>query len=309
MHVVDFALMQGLQWPTLIHALSQREGGPPYLRITGIGPHPTGAGDELREVGILLAEFARSLGVPFCFQGLCVDQLDGLSSWMLKIVPGEALAFNSILQLHRLLVDPDADPAVAAPIDILLDLVAELKPRVFTVVEQEADHNRPPLLERFTNALFHYAAMFDSMAAVGHRGGATDSLAEAYLRGEIFDIVCGEGSARAERHEPLGRWRERLARAGLTQVPFGRNQVQLATAQLLRATPSSPGSGYSILECAGSLALAWHDRPLYAATAWSAAGGSGAGAVAGTAEGRDNGRRKTRNGSREIISTGNVAIA
>jgi len=210
---------------------------------------------------------------------------------MLKIVPGEALAFNSILQLHRLLVDPDADPAVAAPIDILLDLVAELKPRVFTVVEQEADHNRPPLLERFTNALFHYAAMFDSMAAVGHRGGATDSLAEAYLRGEIFDIVCGEGSARAERHEPLGRWRERLARAGLTQVPFGRNEVQLATAQLLRATASSPGSGHSILECASSLALAWHDRPLYAATAWSAAGGSGAGAVAGTAEGRDNGRR------------------
>ncbi|RLN00885.1 DELLA protein DWARF8-like [Panicum miliaceum] len=309
-HVVDFALMQGLQWPTLIHALSQREGGPPRLRITGIGPQPTGAGDELREVGVRLAEFARSLGVPFYFQGVCVDQLDGLSNWMLKIVPGdgEALAFNSILQLHRLLVDPDADPAVPAPIDILLDLVTELQPRVFTVVEQEADHNRPPLLERFTNALFHYAAMFDSMAAVGHRGGATDSLAEAYLRAEIFDIVCGEGSARAERHEPLGRWRERLARAGLTQVPFGRNEVQLATAQLLRAT-SSPGSGYSILECAGSLALAWHDRPLYAATAWSAAGGSAAGAVAGT-EGRDNnGRRKTSNGSREINSTGNLAIA
>ncbi|CAN6345775.1 unnamed protein product [Urochloa humidicola] len=309
-HVVDFALMQGLQWPPLIHALSRRQGGPPHLHITGIGPNPTGAGagDEIREVGIRLAEFARSMNVPFCFRGVCVDQLDRLSKWMLKIVPGEALAFNSVLQLHRLLVDPDADPAVPAPIDILLDLVNDLQPRVFTVVEQEADHNRPSLLERFTNALFHYAAMFDSMvtAGRGHRaGGATSSLAAAYLRGEIFDVVCGEGSARTERHELLARWRERLARAGLTQVPFGPNEVRMAAAQLINATSFS-GDGYSILECAGSLALAWHDRPLYVATAWRVAGGSAAtGAVAGT-EGRD----MTRNdGSRESYGIGNLAIA
>ncbi|RCV16426.1 hypothetical protein SETIT_3G137200v2 [Setaria italica] len=309
-HVVDFALMQGLQWPSLIHALSKREGGPPRLRITGIGPHPTGAGDELREVGIRLADFARSLGVPFCFRGVCVDQLDGLSKWMLKIVPGEALAFNSIMQLHRLLVDPDADPAVPAPIDILLDLVTELQPRIFTVVEQEADHNRPPLLERFTNALFHYAAMFDSMVAAGNHaagGSSTCSLAEAYLRSEIFDIVCGEGSARAERHELLGRWRERLARAGLTQVLFGPNEVRLATAQLISATSFS-GDGYSILECAGSLALAWHDRPLYAATAWRAAGGGSAASAVAHDEWRDDGRRRARNGGRESYGFGNLAI-
>ncbi|CAN6350128.1 unnamed protein product [Urochloa humidicola] len=308
-HIVDFALMQGLQWAPLIHALSRRQGGPPRLRITGIGPHPAaGAGDALREVGIRLAEFARSVNVPFCFRGVCVDQLDGLSKWMLKIVPGEALAFNSVLQLHRLLVDPDADPAVPAPVDILLDLVTDLQPRVFTVVEQEADHNRPSLLERFTNALFHYAAMFDSMeaAAAGGRriGSATSSLADAYLRGEIFDIVCGEGSARAERHELLGRWKDRLARAGLAQVPFGPNEVRLASAQLINATSFS-GNGYSILEWAGSLALAWHDRPLYAATAWRAAvGGSAAVAC-------DDGRRWASNdgGSRESYGIGNLAIA
>ncbi|OEL14299.1 DELLA protein DWARF8 [Dichanthelium oligosanthes] len=310
-HVVDFALMQGLQWPTLIHALSQREGGPPRLRVTGIGPHPTGAGDELREVGFRLGEFARYLNVPFSFERVCADQLDGLSKYWLKIIPGEALAINSILQLHRLLVDPDADPAVPAPIDILLDLVTELQPTVFTVVEQEGDHNKSPLLERFTNALFYYAAMFDSMGGEGNHaggGGATNLLAEAYLRAEIFDIVCGEGSARTERHELLGRWRERLTRAGLAQVPFGLNEARLATAQLVHAT-SFTGSGYDILECDGSLALAWHDRPLYVATAWRAAGGSIVGAVAGT-EGRNYGRRrKARNGSRGSNSFGNLALA
>ncbi|CAN6331914.1 unnamed protein product [Urochloa humidicola] len=250
------------------------------------------------------------MNVPFCFRGVCVDQLDGLSKWMLRIVPGEALAFNSVLQIHRLLVDPDADPAVPAPIDILLDLITDLQPRVFTVVEQEADHNRPSLLERFTNALFHYAAMFDSMeAAGGHRAGAaTSSLAAAYLRGEIFDIVCGEGSARTERHELLARWRERLAHAGLAQVPFGPNEVRLAAAQLINATSFS-GDGYSILECSGSLALAWHDRPLYAATAWRAAGRSAAGAAVAGTSGRERDDMTRNDGSRESYGIGNLAIA
>ncbi|RLN07138.1 DELLA protein DWARF8-like [Panicum miliaceum] len=299
------------QWPALIHALSQRHGRPPYLRITGIG----GAGDELGEVGARLEQFARSLDVPFTFREVRVDQLNGLRNWMPGVVPGEALAFNSVLQLHRLLVDPDADPAVPAPIDTLLHLVTSLQPRVFTVVEQEADHNRPALVERLTNALFHYGAMFDSMEAASHRAGGgstTSALAEASLRAEILDVVCGEGSARAERHEPVGRWRERLARAGLTQLPFGADEVRRATAQLIRATLFS-ATGYGVRECAGSLALAWHDRPLYAATAWRAttAGDAAAAGAAAVATGeRDKGRRRdSRNGSGESNGRGNRATA
>ncbi|KAL6609423.1 hypothetical protein ACP70R_039392 [Stipagrostis hirtigluma subsp. patula] len=302
-HVVDLALMQGHQWPALIHALAKREGGPPSLRFTGIGPPPTGGRDELREVGLRLAELARSLDVPFTFRGVSTDQLDGIRTWMLDLVPGEEIAVNSVLQLHRLLVDPDADPAVPAPIDILLDWVTTLQPRVFTVVEVEADHNKPALLDRFTNALFHYAAMFDSMEAVSSRAvGPGAALAEAYLQGEIFDIVCGEGSARAERHEPLRRWQERLARVGLGQVPFGATAVRHATALLLRVTATSfAGAGFGVWERDGGLSLAWHDRPLYTATAWRAA------AAGAATEGGGNGY--SRNGSSESNSSGNLATA
>lgn len=34
-HVVDYGLTYGGQWPSLIQQLSQRLGGPPHLRITG----------------------------------------------------------------------------------------------------------------------------------------------------------------------------------------------------------------------------------------------------------------------------------
>jgi hypothetical protein len=34
-HVVDYGLTYGGQWPCLIQQLSQRPGGPPHVRITG----------------------------------------------------------------------------------------------------------------------------------------------------------------------------------------------------------------------------------------------------------------------------------
>lgn len=34
-HVVDYGILYGTQWPCLIHQLSERKGGPPHLRITG----------------------------------------------------------------------------------------------------------------------------------------------------------------------------------------------------------------------------------------------------------------------------------
>lgn len=35
-HVVDYGVAHGAQWPALIQHLSKRPGGPPHLRITGV---------------------------------------------------------------------------------------------------------------------------------------------------------------------------------------------------------------------------------------------------------------------------------
>uniref|UniRef100_A0ACD5TL01 Uncharacterized protein n=1 Tax=Avena sativa TaxID=4498 RepID=A0ACD5TL01_AVESA len=268
-HVVDLDIMQGVQWPALIQTLSLRPGGPPALRITGVGRPPAADGSRYdpNEVGVRLAEFARAVNVPFSFRGVPCDTLDALQPWMLQLVRGEALAVNSVCQLHRLLVDPDAaSTSLPSPIDAVLGWIAAMQPRVFTVVEQEADHNKPALVERFTNALYYYGTVFDSMEAMSaHTTGGLG--AEAYLQREIFDIVCGEGSARVERHEPLSLWHVRLRRAGLAQTPLGSSAVRQAVT-LLRAFS---GAGYGVQEREGCLTLTWHDRPLFTASAWHAA--------------------------------------
>ncbi|KAF8697051.1 hypothetical protein HU200_036704 [Digitaria exilis] len=206
--------------------------------------------DDLRDVGVRLADLARSVRVHFSFRGVAANRLDEVRPWMLQVSQGEAVAVNSVLQLHRL-VAGDSDfrrprPGGGGPIDAVLECVASMRPRVFAVVEQEADHNKAGFLDRFTEALFYYSAVFDSLDAASGGGGAVDAAAEAYLEREICDIVLG--------------------RAGLAGVPLGANALRQA--RMLVGLFS--GEGHCVEEADGCLTLGWHGRPLFSASAWRA---------------------------------------
>ncbi|KAF5788383.1 putative transcription factor GRAS family [Helianthus annuus] len=260
-HVIDFNLMQGLQWPALIQALALRPGGPPLLRLTGIGPPSLDGRDSLREIGLKLAELARSVNVRFAFRGVAATRLDDVKPWMLQVSPKEAVAVNSIMQLHKLL-GPGGPRG--PPVDLVLDWIRDLNPRILMVVEQESNHNQPEFLDRFTESLYYYSTMFDSLDACTAQPEKT--LAELYIQREICNVVCCEGSARVERHEPLVRWRERLTGAGFAPLHLGSNAFKQARMLLTLFS----AEGYSVEENEGCLTLGWHSRPLIAASAWQA---------------------------------------
>lgn len=255
-HVIDFNLMQGLQWPALIQALALRPGGPPFLRLTGIGPPSPDDRDTLREIGLRLAELARSVNVRFSFRGVAAWRLEDVKPWMLQVGPNEAVAVNSIMQLHRLL---------GSGIDAMLSWIRSLNPKILTVVEQEANHNGEGFLERFNEALHYYSTVFDSLEACPVE--PDKGLAEMYLQREICNVVCCEGVARVERHEPLAKWRDRLAKAGFRPLHLGSNAFKQASMLLTLFS----AQGYCVQENEGCLTLGWHNRPLIAASAWQAA--------------------------------------
>ncbi|XP_030552860.2 DELLA protein DWARF8-like [Rhodamnia argentea] len=261
-HVIDFNLMHGLQWPALIQALALRAGGPPLLRLTGIGPPSPDGRDTLRQIGLRLKELARSVNVQFTFRGVVASRLEDVKPWMLPVSPKEAVAVNSIMQLHKLLgSDPNRDP----PIGSVLPWIRSLNPKIMTVVEQEASHNQTGFLDRFTEALYYYSTLFDSLEAACPVQ-PDKALAEMYLQREICNIVCCEGTARLERHEPLDKWRARLGEAGFTPLNLGSNAFKQASMLLTLFS----AEGYSVEENEGCLTLGWHSRPLIAASAWQA---------------------------------------
>ncbi|KAK4790362.1 hypothetical protein SAY86_017666 [Trapa natans] len=261
-HVIDFSLMHGLQWPALIQALALRPGGPPLLRLTGIGPPSPDGRDTLREIGLGLAEVARSVNVRFAFRGVAASRLEDVKPWMLQVNPNEALAVNSIMQLHKLL---GPDPT---PIESVLSWIRGLNPKIVTLVEQEVNHNQTGFLDRFTEALYYYSTVFDSLEAACQIQ-PDKALAEMYLQMEICNIVCYEGAARVERHEPLPKWRDRFNRAGFRPLHLGSNAFNQASMLLMLFSTE----GYSVEENEGCLRLGWHSRPLIAASAWQASPG------------------------------------
>ncbi|XP_047150390.1 DELLA protein 1-like [Vigna umbellata] len=261
-HVIDFGLKQGLQWPAFMQALAVRPGGPPAFRLSGIGPPRLDDpdSDTLSQVGLKLAELARKIRIQFQFRGFVCNSLADLDPSVLDIRAGEFVAVNSIFELHRLL---------ARPVDIekVLATVKRIKPEIVTVVEQEANHNGPVFLERFTEALYYYSSLFDSMeGSVAAPNEQALVMAEMYLGRQICNVVACEGDERVERHETLGQWRARLGLGGLEPVRMGSNAFRQAR-MLLGLYPEA-GEGYRVEENNGCLLLGWHTRPLVASSAW-----------------------------------------
>jgi DELLA protein len=283
-HVVDFGIKQGMQWPALLQALALRPGGPPSFRLTGVGPPQPDETDALQQVGWKLAQFAHTIRVDFQYRGLVAATLADLEPFMLRPEGDgdtddepEVIAVNSVCELHRLLAQPGT-------LDKVLGTVRAVRPRIVTVVEQEANHNSGTFLDRFTESLHYYSTMFDSLEGAGSGSGSgsgsgqpTDAsppagtdqvMSEVYLGRQICNIVACEGAERTERHETLVQWRGRLGGSGFEPVHLGSNAYKQASTLLALF---AGGDGYRVEEKDGCLTLGWHTRPLIATSAWRVA--------------------------------------
>ncbi|CAD6254012.1 unnamed protein product [Miscanthus lutarioriparius] len=252
-HVVDLDILQGYQWPAFLQALAARPGGPPTLRLTGVG-HPSAA---VRETGRHLASLAASLRVPFVFHAAVADRLERLRPGALQRRVGEALAVNAVNRLHRV-------PGVH--LGPLLSMIRDQAPKIMTLVEQEAGHNGPYFLGRFLEALHYYSAIFDSLDATFPADSAPRMKVEqCLLAPEIRNVVACEGAERVARHERLDRWRRLMEGRGFEPVPL--SPAAVGQSQVLLGLYGA-GDGYRLTEDKGCLLLGWQDRAIIAASAW-----------------------------------------
>ncbi|KAG6410410.1 hypothetical protein SASPL_128469 [Salvia splendens] len=252
-HVIDFSMKLGMQWPPLLQALALRPGGPPRFRLTAVTADNT---DQLQEVGRKLTHLAETINVEFEYKGVAANSLSDLNAAMLDRREGETVAVNSILELHPLLAREGA-------IEKVLRVIRELKPAILTVVEQEANHNGSVFSDRFTEALHYYSTLFDSLESC--TSDEDKVMSEMYLGRQICNVVACEGAERLERHETLSHWQRRLGEGGFEAVHLGSNAHKQASMLLALF---AGGDGYRIDEKHGCLMLGWHTRPLFATSAW-----------------------------------------
>ncbi|KAF6139241.1 hypothetical protein GIB67_009574 [Kingdonia uniflora] len=257
-HVVDLGMTMGLshgqQWRGLINSLANREGASPHLiRITGVGQY----GDRLRIIGDELEDYAQSLGMNFEFS-LVESNLENLKPENFKLLKGEILVVNSILQLHCVVKES------RGALNSVLQIIHELSPKVLVLVEQDSSHNGPFFLGRFMEALHYYSAIFDSLDSMLPKYDTKRAKMEQfYFAEEIKNIISCEGPARVERHERVDQWRRRMSRAGFQPTP-----IKLISQAKQWLDKVKVCEGYTIVEEKGCLVLGWKMKPIVAASCW-----------------------------------------
>ncbi|KAK4365324.1 hypothetical protein RND71_016682 [Anisodus tanguticus] len=258
-HIIDFDIKQGLQWPSLFQSLASRPNPPSHVRITGIGESK----QDLVETGDRLSEFAEALNLAFEFHPV-VDRLEDVRLWMLHVKEGESVAVNCVLQMHRLLYDSSG-----GILRDFLGLIRSTNPDIILMAEQEAEHNEPSLEARLVNSLKYYAAVFDSIGFSLPLDSPARIKIEELFASEIRNIIACEGRDRTERHEVFGTWRKLMEQGGFRCT--GITERELIQSQMLLQMYSC--EDYRITkqgnEDAAALTLSWLDQPLCTVSAWA----------------------------------------
>ncbi|KAJ4832133.1 hypothetical protein Tsubulata_038673 [Turnera subulata] len=263
LHIIDFGILYGFQWPTLIYHLSKRPGGSPKLRITGIELPQSGfrPAERVQETGRRLAKYCKRHNVPFEFNAVA-QKWDNIKIDDLKINSGEVVAVNCLYRFKNLL---DETVLVESPRDIVLDLVTKIKPDIFTHGVVNGSYNAPFFVARFREAMFHFTTLFDMCDAIMPREDQMRLKFEKEFYGrEIMNIIACEGSERVERPEPYKQWHFRNTRAGLKQLPL--NPAVLK--DLKRKVRAGYHDDFVVDEDGHWMLQGWKGRIVFASSVW-----------------------------------------
>lgn len=260
-HIIDFDIKQGLQWPSLFQSLASRTSPPSHVRITGIGESK----QDLIETGDRLAEFAEAFNLPFEFHPV-VDRLEDVRLWMLHVKERETVAVNCVFQLHKMLYDGGG-----GTLRDFLRLIRSTNAEVVVMAEQEAKHNEATLDARLYNSLKYYSALFDSVdSSLPLESAARIKIEEMFGR-EIKNIISCEGRERFERHETFDKWLQLMEGGGFRCVGVGEREL-LQGEMMLKMYSSNESYRVEKRELRGgasSLSINWLDQPLYTVSAWT----------------------------------------
>ncbi|XVF23917.1 hypothetical protein REPUB_Repub13aG0081400 [Reevesia pubescens] len=263
LHIIDFGILYGFQWPCLIQRLSSRLGGPPKLRITGIDLPQPGfrPAERVEETGRRLANYAETFKVPFEFHAIA-QKWDTIKIEDLKIDSDEVLVVNCMYRLRNIL---DETVVVESPRNKVLNLVRNMNPDVFIFGIVNGAYSAPFFITRFREALFHYSSLFDMLETNVPRETPELMLIEREIFGwEAMNVIACEGAERIERPETYKQWQDRNMRAGLKQLPLNKEIMKMSKERVDKCYHKD----FVIDEDNRWLLQGWKGRIIYALSSW-----------------------------------------
>ncbi|XP_071697864.1 scarecrow-like protein 14 [Rutidosis leptorrhynchoides] len=264
LHIVDFGISYGFQWPILIKHLADRPGGPPKLRITGIEFPQSGfrPAERVEETGRWLTNYCNRFKVPFEYNAIAMQNWEMIKIEDLKLQRNEFLAVNALARFENLL---DETFVKDNPRDGVLKLIRDMKPDMFVHSVVNGSYGVPFFLTRFKEALFHFSSLFDMFDATLDRENEQRQNYEREFYGrQVMNVIACEGPERVERPETYKQWQVRLSKAGFKPKRLDRELVS----QLKSKVKIGYHKDFVFDEDGKWMLQGWKGRILYAISCW-----------------------------------------
>jgi len=269
-HVIDFDVSYGFQWPSLIQSLSEKATSSNRIsfRLTGFGKNLK----ELQETESRLVSFSKGFGnIVFEFQGL----LRGSRVINLRKKKNETVAVNLVSYLNKL--------SCLLKITDTLGFVHSLNPSIVIVVEQEGSKNPSrTFLSRFTDTLHYFAAMFDSLDDCLPLESIERLRIEKKVFGKEIKSMLNnyddvDGGVDCAKYEKMETWKSRMENHGFVSMKMSSKCLIQAKLLLKMRTHYCPlqfeeegGGGFRVSERddGRAISLGWQNRFLLTVSAW-----------------------------------------
>jgi hypothetical protein len=264
LHIIDYGIQYGFQWPVLMQRLSKRHGGPPSLQITGIDfPQPGfRPAERIEATGQRLHEYARMLNVPFEYHAIAA-KWDTIQVEDLKINSDELLVVNCLYRMRNMMDETVTDDS---PRTRVLNTIRKMKPQLFIHGVVNGTYNAPFFVTRFKEALFHFSSLFDMLEVNASRTDELRLLIERDFFGrEALNVIACEGTERIERPETYKQWQLRNLRAGFRQLPLNEEIMKRARYKV----KNSYHRDFLVDEDNKWMLQGWKGRIIIALSAWT----------------------------------------
>ncbi|PPD77016.1 hypothetical protein GOBAR_AA37707 [Gossypium barbadense] len=235
-HVIDFGIAYGFQWPCLIH-------------------------QRIEATGRRLRRYCENVNVPFEFNAIA-KRWETIRAEELNIEKDELLVVNCMYRLRNL---PDDSVMLNSPRNMVLKLIKRLNPDLFIQGVVNGNYNFPFFINRFREAFFHFSAMFDILEAnVGGEDPDRLLLERGTFGRDAINVIAYEGMERSDRPETYKQWQLRNQKAGFRQLSLEQNILNRARTVL----KSDYHKDFDIEVDGKWMLQGWKGRVIHALSCW-----------------------------------------
>ncbi|KAJ3690186.1 hypothetical protein LUZ61_019350 [Rhynchospora tenuis] len=262
-HIIDFGIAGGFQWPSLIQALAKRKDRPLRLRITGVdlpqpGFHPDG---RIKVTGKRLEDYARDFGVSFEYQGIA-SQWDSMSIKDFNIRDDEVLIVNRMYSFYRL--RDEILLGMNKSMDQLLNFIRVIQPKVFIHGILNLSFS-PYFVQRCRMILLQYSRFFEMLDTLVPRNSKPRQLMEFELFGPpIINQIACEGSNLVTILETYKECHKRNLNIGFEELPVDPSILK----ECSNIVRNGYNKGFFVEEDCNWFLQGWKGNILYAVSLW-----------------------------------------